>query len=366
MNNFHKYLLGAVALAATVAVFWFFGDIVFYVLIAGVLAIMCQPLVSRIASIKVFGKRNLPRWVAAIVGVLAVWVVILLFFVLFIPLISGKLNDLAHLDYQSMLSPLREPMTELGLFLEKYFKINISQSSLTEMFAGYVREFAERGSLTSLVSSIFSVAGGVVVAAVSISFIAFWFMKEEGLFLRILLAVAPTKYEENVKRAVESITSLLSRYFIGVLIQITIMTFVVTLILVCFGFEFQDAIFVGFVEGVFNIIPYVGPWIGFILSALSGLTFVSASGMTLAYVVIAIAATILVAQAVDNYFVSPKVFSHQLNAHPLEIFLVTLVAGTCSGVVGMLIAIPAYTVLKVLAREFLHNYKLVRKLTENI
>lgn len=365
MKNAHRIVLCLVALAATVATFWFFGDIVLYVLVAGVLAIMCQPLVGKVAGVKVFNRR-LPRWVAAIVGVLAVWCIIALFFVLFIPLISGKLSDLAHLDYQTMLAPLREPMTDLGLFLEKYFNLHISESSLTEMFAGYVKDFAEQGTLTSLVSSIFSVAGSVVVAAVSISFIAFWFMKEDGLFLRMLLAVAPTKYEDNVKRAVESITSHLSRYFIGVLIQITVMTFVVTLILICFGFKVQDALFVGFVEGVFNIIPYVGPWIGFILSALSGLTFVSASGMTLAYVVLSIAATILVAQAIDNYFVTPKVFSHQLNAHPLEIFLVTLVAGSCSGVVGMLVAIPAYTVLRVLAKEFLYNYKLVRKLTESI
>ena len=365
MKNIHKYLLGLLALAATVAVFWFFGDIVFYILIAGVLAIMAQPLVSRVAAAKLFG-RNIPRWVAAIVGVIAVWCLILLIFIIFIPLISGKLSDLAHLDYQSLLSSLREPMTELGLFLEKYFKMEISQNSLTEMFTTQVAEWVEKGSLTSVVSSIFSVAGDVVVAAVSISFIAFYFMKEEGLFLNILLAIAPTKYEQNVKNAVESITSLLSRYFIGVFVQMSLMMIVVAVILVCLGFEVKDALFVGFVEGAFNIIPYVGPWVGFIISALSGLTFVGASGMSIGYIVICIAATILVAQAVDNYLISPRVFSRQVNAHPLEIFIVTLVAGSCSGIIGMLVAIPAYTVARVLAKEFLYNLKLVRKLTSNM
>ena len=119
MNSLHRYILGAVGLAAMVAVFWFFGDIVFYVLIAGVLAIMCQPLVSKVTGVKVFG-RNLPRWVGAVAGVVSVGLVILLFFVLLIPLISGKVNDLTHLDYSSMLASLREPMAELGLFLEKY------------------------------------------------------------------------------------------------------------------------------------------------------------------------------------------------------------------------------------------------------
>lgn len=365
MKNAHRYLLGFVAIVAAVAIFWFFGDIVLYVLVSGVLALMCQPLVKAISSIKIVG-RNIPRWVAAIVGVLAVWCLILLFFVLFIPLISGKLSDLSQLDYQSMLAFLSEPMAELELFLEKYFKVSISQASLTEMFTKQVAEWVNEGTVGSFVSSIFSVAGNVVVAAVSVSFISFYFMKEENLFLSMLRAVVPTKYEDKVERAVESITSLLSRYFIGVLLQMTIMMVVVAVILICFGFKVQDAFFVGMIEGVFNIIPYVGPWVGFILSALAGLTFSTTPAMGLGYTLLVIAGTILVAQAVDNYFVSPRVFSHQVNAHPLEIFLVTLVAGSCMGIFGMLVAIPAYTVLRVLAKEFLYNYKLVRKLTEKV
>ena len=90
MKNSHKYLLGVAALLATVAIFWFFGNIVLYIFIAGVLAIMCQPVVNKIASIKI-GNGRLPRWVAAIVGVITMWAVIALFFVLFVPLISGKI-----------------------------------------------------------------------------------------------------------------------------------------------------------------------------------------------------------------------------------------------------------------------------------
>lgn len=365
MKNFNRYLIGLLAIVAVVAIFWFFGDIVLYVFISGVLAIMCQPLVQRIRRVKVFGG-NIPRWLAAVMGVLTVWCFILLFFFIFIPLISGKLSDLSQLDYHTLLAPLSEPMAELGVFLEKYFNIVISQESLTTMFASQLKEWVSEGTVGDVVSSIFSVAGNVVVAVVSISFISFYFMKEENLFINMLKAVVPTKYEAQVERSVESITSLLSRYFIGVLVQMTIMMLVVSISLICLGFKVQDAFFVGCVEGMFNVIPYVGPWVGFIISALVGLTFTSASGMGLGYVLVAIAGTILVAQAVDNYFVSPRVFSHQMNAHPLEIFLVTLVAGSCMGIFGMLVAIPAYTALRVLAKEFLYNYKLVRKLTENV
>lgn len=362
MNNFHKYLLGALALAATVAIFWFFGNIVFYIFIAGVLAIMCQPLVNKIAKLHI-GKAKVPRWVAAIAGVVVMWLVIALFFVLFVPLISGKLSDLATLDYHSMLASLREPMSELGDFLQKYFQVDISATSLTEMFTSQVSSFLNMDSLSSVFSSVFSVAGSIAIAAVSISFIAFHFMNEEGLFLKILLAIAPAKYADNVTRAVDKITSMLSRYLLGVLLQSTTMMLIISVILMCFGFKPQDAFFVGVIEGVFNIIPYVGPWIGFFLSGVAGLTFVTSAGIEAVWVVAIIAGTIAVAQFIDNYFVSPNIYSRQMNAHPLEIFIVTLVAGSCSGILGMLIAIPAYTMLRILAKEFFYNYRLVRSLT---
>ena len=364
-TNRHRYLLGVLALAAVVATFWFFGNIVGYILVAGVLAIMCQPLVNKVASLRV-GKVKIARWVAAIVGVVAVWLAIAAFFVLFIPLISGKVADLAHLDYQSMLAALREPMTDVGDFLNKYFKVDISEASLTAMLSEQVQKMLNVGALNTIFSSVFSVAGSVAVAAVSISFIAFYFMKEEGLFLKMLLAVAPTKYADNVTRAVDKITKMLSRYFLGVVCQSTIMMLLIAVVLMCFGFRPQDAFFVGVIEGVFNIIPYVGPWLGFVLSGLAGLTFVAPGGMGIGLVLLIIAGTVLMAQFVDNYFVSPNIFSRQMNAHPLEIFIVTLVAGSCSGIVGMLVAIPAYTVLRILAKEFLYNYRLVRTLTSKM
>lgn len=365
MNSIHKYLIGLLGLAAIVAIFWFFGNIVLYILIAGVLAIMCQPLVNKVASLHI-GKFSIPRWIAAIVGVIAMWLVIVLIFVLFVPLVSGKISDLSQLDYQSLLASLREPLNNFGLFLQKYFKVDVSASSLAEMFHSQIDNILNIDSLTSVFSSVFSVAGSIVIAVVSISFIAFHFMNEEGLFLKILLAIAPSKYADNVNRAVDKITSMLSRYFLGVLLQSTTMMLVISVILICCGFRPQDAFFVGVIEGMFNIIPYVGPWVGFFISAMAGLTFVTSSGLSVIWIIAIIAATIAVAQFIDNYFVSPNIYSRQVNAHPLEIFIVTLVAGSCSGILGMLIAIPAYTVIRILAKEFFYNYRLVRSLTSKM
>ena len=64
--------------------------------------------------------------------------------------------------------------------------------------------------------------------------------------------------------------------------------------------------------------------------------------------------------------VKPTLYSERVKAHPLEIFLVILIAGSLAGILGMLLAIPSYTVLRVFAKEFFSQFRLVRKLTEKI
>lgn len=204
-----------------------------------------------------------------------------------------------------------------------------------------------------------------VIALFSITFITFFFLKDDNLFLRIILAVTPTKYEGNVKHALSSASSLLSRYFIGILAESTIMMLMVSISLICCGYLPQNAFFIGLIVGVLNVIPYVGPWLGFGISLLVSMAFVG-GGTTMTFIVLSLAITILAAQMIDNFLLQPLLYSNSVNAHPLEIFIVILMAGHFAGVVGMLFAIPGYTVLRVIAKEFFNHFKIVRKLTEKM
>ena len=71
-------------------------------------------------------------------------------------------------------------------------------------------------------------------------------------------------------------------------------------------------------------------------------------------------------RVVDNFVLQPVLYSNRAKAHPLEIFLVILIAGSLAGVLGMLLAIPAYNVIRVFAKEFFTNFRVVQKLTEKI
>jgi predicted PurR-regulated permease PerM len=71
-------------------------------------------------------------------------------------------------------------------------------------------------------------------------------------------------------------------------------------------------------------------------------------------------------QLIDNNINQPLIFSKSTKSHPLEIFLVILIAGFISGILGMIIAVPLYTIIKVIAKEFFPENSIVKLITKNI
>ena len=74
----------------------------------------------------------------------------------------------------------------------------------------------------------------------------------------------------------------------------------------------------------------------------------------------------MIGQLVDNFFSQPVIFSNSVRSHPLEIFLIIIIAGLMFGVVGMIVAVPGYTAIKVILKEFLADNKIVRRLTRDL
>lgn len=66
------------------------------------------------------------------------------------------------------------------------------------------------------------------------------------------------------------------------------------------------------------------------------------------------------------FFIQPYIFSKRVKAHPIEIFLVILIAGTIAGIAGMIIAVPVYTIARIVAKEFLSNHQFVKRLTDDL
>lgn len=363
-NRVSKYLIGILATAVALVLLWYFRDIVGYVIISAVLAIIGSPLVKLIKKVRIKG-RAMPGWLASLLVLLILWGVGVAAFSIFIPLIFGKLTALASIDFSNILDSFEAPLQKFQNFLKEYFSLNVSTLSISDSITDQVIKLFNPEKLNNFLGSIVSGVASTVIALFSVTFITFFFLKDDNLFLRIMLAVTPTKYEGNVRHALGSATAMLSRYFLGILAESTIMMLMVSISLICCGYLPQNAFFIGLIVGVLNVIPYVGPWLGFGISLLVSMAFVGGD-TTMTFIVLSLAITILAAQMIDNFLLQPILYSNSVNAHPLEIFIVILMAGHFAGVVGMLLAIPTYTVLRVIAKEFFNNFKIVRKLTEKM
>ncbi len=363
-QTFLKFIAGAAAVAAVLFLVWYFSSIVVYVLVSAVLAVVGNPLVKRLAALHIRG-RNFPRWAAALVTLAVIWAVLATLCSLFVPLVFHKIYQLADVDFVAALDRIGEPILGMQHHLQELFALPASTFSLSEELASSLRQLIDVDSLNTVFSSVLNTVLSSVIAIFSISFITFFFLKDEGLFYAMITAMFPDRYRDNITRALDSVTILLSRYFTGILAESLGLTIAVTLAITALGMRAADASFIGLAMGVMNVVPYAGPLIGGTVSVLVGIV-TPIEGMTTGHTVCAIAVTLLIIKGIDDFVLQPALYSERVKAHPLEVFLVILIAGSLAGILGMLLAIPSYTVLRVFAKEFFSQFRLVRKLTEKI
>ena len=359
-----RYTVGLLIAVAVAFLMWYFRSIVVYILVSALLAIIFKPLVGRLARLRIRGW-HLPRWAAALATLILIWVLFVVACTLFVPLVFDKLYQFATLDFGSVLRSVEEPIARMQEYLHDLFALPDERFSLTDSLIQWFKSIFDYDTINTAFSSIVSLTLSAVIAFFSISFITFFFLKESTLFYDMVIIMFPKKYEQNISRALDSVTNLLIRYFTGIVSESGIMTVLVTVGLLIFGFSWHDALIIAMFVGVLNVIPYLGPIIGIAIGIFIGVVG-STSDLSVFALMLRIAGTILFAQGVDNFILQPLLYSNRAKAHPLEIFLVILIAGSMAGVLGMLLAIPAYNVIRVFAKEFFYNFRVVQKLTEKI
>lgn len=359
-----KLAAGAVAVVLIGTLLWYFSSTVIYILVSAVLAIVGRPLVRLISRLKV-GKWSVPRWLSAMITLVVMWVVLVGFCLLVVPLVVGKVSSLAALDLGSVLANIQEPLENIQHYLSSLAIMPEQTVSVSEIIVGWLRKVVDYQTINTAFSSVVDITLTLVVAFFSVSFITFFFLKEDGLFYKMVTALFPSRYVDNVTRALDKITHLLSRYFTGLLFESLILMTVISVVLMLFGLAVEDACFIGVIMGVMNVVPYAGPVMGGIASIFVGIV-APIEGCTIGYTLAVIVGTLLTVKGIDDFVIQPTLYSERVNAHPLEVFIVILLAGSAGGILGMLLAIPSYTVLRVFAKEFFSQYTLVKNLTKDI
>jgi len=346
---------------------WYFRNIVVYILVSGVLSIMGRPLVDLFCRIRI--KRwFFPRSLSALITLAIIWGVIVMFFVVFVPLVTTQINYFSTIDSEKIVMLVENPINKVENLFRAFNKEISNELSIQDYIVGKVSGVLNINMIQNFLGSLIDILGNILVAIFSITFITFFFLKDQHLFFESILMWVPDTYVENVTRALYSIKGLLTRYFIGIVIQSTCIMILITIGMTIAGIDFQQALVMGLILGILNVIPYVGPWLGLFIAIIMGVA--SHINQDFTNVVIPLVTYMVIVEAVthliDNVVFQPVIFSNSVKAHPLEIFIVVLASGFAAGIPGMILGIPAYTVLRVFAREFFYNFKAVQKITSSL
>ena len=343
---------------------WYFSAIVTYILVAAVLSIIGQPLVRLLNNIKI-RKFEFPHALSALITLIAMMFIIFLIFWLIVPMIAKQAELLSGINTDTLSKSFNEPIKYLQNLLVRYNLISPNED-ITKNISSQLVSVVGITQFSNFINSIISFTKNLAVAVFAISFIVFFFLKDEKLFFKMIMGVTPIEYQSEVKHVLIESKHLLTRYFIGLCIELALVISLITLGMWILGFK--NALMIGFFAGIMNIIPYVGPLIGGSVGILLGLS--SNLGMDfdtqMVPLIFQMIGVFVIVKLIDDAVLQPTIYSSSVKAHPLEIFLVIMVAGSIAGVQGMMLAIPSYTVLRIIAKQFFNKFYIVKSLTKNI
>lgn len=365
MNNLSRYIAIGLSLLIAGFLIYTFRGIVTYVLIAWVLSMVGQPFMRFFQRHIRVGRFTAGPNISAVLTLICFFLIMSILVMMFVPLILEQANNLAGVDYAALAGALDQPINEFYAWTSKY-GIEVPKESPEQMLSNALTGRFNPEKFGDFFSALIAATGNIFIGVFSVIFITFFFLKEQGLFVNFLVAIVPSRYEKKLKNAVEDTSRLLTRYFGGILVQMLIITVFVSVLLQLLGVK--NALLIGFFAALINVIPYVGPIIG----ATFGVFITISSNLDLEFytemfpLILKVLAVFASMQMLDNFVLQPFIFSNSVLAHPLEIFIVILMGAQINGIIGMVLAIPAYTVLRVIARTFLSEFKIVKIITWNM
>jgi predicted PurR-regulated permease PerM len=331
-NKNVRLFLGLFGVAILGYIVWNVRSIIYYFFAAAIIAFLARPLMTLLSKVKI-KNWEIPNWLKSSLVLVAFIFIITGLFRLLIPTVIEQAHIISEIDAENIVARIQPQIESASLWIKK---ANVDETELQNIIKREVTDIFSMGDIGNYVKGILNGITGSLIAAFSILFI----------------------FNET--------KDLLTRYFVGVVIQISIVMIVITVGLTILGVK--NALLIGFIAGIFNIIPYIGPLMG----ALIGVSL-AATGQLEAHPDLNLTSFVLTAlipfavtQALDNFLLQPLIFSKSVKAHPLEIFLVILAAGSLAGVVGMIVAVPAYSFLRIVAKEFFNGYKVVQGLTKDL
>ncbi len=344
-------------LAGLLAAAWIFADIVMYIILAMVLSGILKVPTNAISQIQVRGVR-IPRSIAILISFSILVGVLALFVLLFMPLINEQAAVIANIPYDEFSDKLSLPIAHVEDFLINSKIVNQPRGFLIIQFKEKLGEIFTQFKLGNVLNDLLLTTGNIFIGILAVLFITFFLLFEKGKVRKQLIALIPNRYFEVSISAIHKIERLLSNYLLGLLLQIISIFTIVSFSLILLGVNY--AVTIGIFAAIANVIPFAGPLIGTIFGVIVGISTAPPElleGNGYLFLLGQLLLAFIITQVIDNVILQPIIFSKSVKAHPLEIFISVFAGATIGGVLGMLAAIPAYTVIKVSFLEIRKGFR---------
>lgn len=362
------FVLWASFLAVVGLLCWYFRNVLIYIVLAIVVSLLSRPLALFLGKVRI-KNWYVPDWLSSLLSILCVLGGFILIVTQVIPVVTGIIKEASFFSNLRLFDGTFAD-TVNGWAISIFPSLGKDFDAISVLLDYFKGTFADI-SITGILGSMASAMVNLVIGLFSVVFISFFLVKDPKLVAKVAAALVPDRIEDSVMEAIGDIEHLLSRYFVGLtleMIAVAFFNFLGLWLIARIGPTY--ALGIAFIAGILNILPYVGPLIGEVLGVALCLVLKYGAGigldvniMVFAVIVFAI---MLSVQFIDNFVLQPIIYSTSIQSTPLEIFIVLLVSGHVGGILGMLAAIPIYTVIRVVAGRFFYNHKAVRRLMPDL
>lgn len=321
----------------------FVNLVAFPIIAAGILYYLFYPFVTKLM------QRGLSRNIS-------IWII----FIIIIALISWGISTLIPLlqeqatafvgnipNYQESFARTIESFPieiEWGLFdpnLVEYFR-NIDWNNVTDQLNTIIT--STFGGLGSVIGTVAQVVTGLITMPV----LLYYLLLEGYKIPQYILYHVPDKYRPKVRRILFQSNYQISQYIRGQILVALVVGFIFAIGYSIIGLDY--AISLSVIAGIFNIIPYLGSIMAVVPALIIGL-------LISPYMFIKVVIVVAIEQLLEGRFVSPQILGNNLKIHPVTILLVLLGAGRLFGLSGVILGVPGYAVIKVIATELYKTFR---------
>ncbi|MDZ7756686.1 AI-2E family transporter [Rhodohalobacter sp.] len=345
-ENIIKSIIGLATLVIVALIVFNYINLVAYAIIAMLLSYLLDPIVNRMQA------AGMNRTFAITITLSSMILLIAWISTSVIPIVA---NQMAGLTRQLTTDNMIFIANQVELQLREYLDF-IPPGYLRENIEVLAEDFFNIGRFSDILSDLIGIFTNLFAAFLIIPFATFFFLKDGFKIRRDLLELVPNKYFESILTLIDKIETRLGHYFRSVALQCTIVGIASWLALSFAGLN--NAASVGIAIGISNSIPYFGPLIGYILSITISIIETGDFSLVLPSIM-----AVLFAQILDNVVLQPLIFSKSADIHPVAILFIIMIGAQTAGILGMLIAIPIATIIKITINQIVwsfNNYHIFR------